>query len=179
MTVGVAPNARVFVDECKAKGYYIAAAVVLPADANGVDKALRRLLRPGQRRIHFNQESDSRRRMILSRMAELDVRVWIYSVRGAKERAARDRCLNALIDDLVAASADLLILERDAPIERNDRRTIHNALLRHDRYELTYRHAEPTEYALLWISDAIAWCCNAGGDWSRRAEPLIATFQTL
>lgn len=177
--MGVTPKARAFVDECKAKGYYIAAAVVLPADASGVDKALRRLLQPGQRRIHFNQESDSRRRMLLSRMAELDVQVWIYSVRGEKERAARDRCLNALIDDLVMSDAASLILERDAPIERNDRRTIHDALLRHGRYELTYRHAEPSEFALLWVSDAIAWCCNAGGDWRRRAEPLIATFRTL
>ena len=175
----VAPGARVFVDECKAKGYHIAATVVLPAEAKQVEKSLRRLLKPGQRRIHFNQESDSRRRLLLSRMAELGVRVLIYTVRGEGERIARGACLDALVDDLVAGRAHSLILERHPPIEPYDRRVIREALLRNSRYELAYRHADPGEHALLWVSDALAWCCNAGGEWKRRAGPMIAAHRVL
>ena len=38
---------------------------------------------------------------------------------------------------------------------------------------LHYRHAVPHEYPLLWVSDAVAWCYSSGGDWMRRAEPLV------
>ena len=73
-----ARGSRVYVDECKARGYYIAAAVVMPNNIGGIDKALRKLTRPGQRRIHFTSESDSSRRAILAAVAQLGVQVVIY-----------------------------------------------------------------------------------------------------
>jgi hypothetical protein len=171
--------ARVYVDECKSKGYYVAAAVVLHTHAVAIEKALRKLTRRGQRRIHFNQESDSSRRFLLSRMCEMEIRVVVYSVKGQHERVARGLCLNALVDDITTGGAQYLTLERDGPLEAHDRRTIREALIRNNRYELNYRHATPSEYAILWVSDAVAWCCSAGGDWRRRADPLIAEHRVL
>ncbi|WP_228508719.1 hypothetical protein [Herbiconiux sp. VKM Ac-1786] len=68
-------GARVFVDECKARGYWIAAAAVMPQDAASAERALRRLTRSGQSRIHFRKESDSSRRRLLSAVCALEVQV--------------------------------------------------------------------------------------------------------
>lgn len=73
---------RLYVDESKARGYYVVATASSTGSTPASEKALRALLKPGQRRIHFKSERDSRRREILSRMNELDVRVavWIAKV---------------------------------------------------------------------------------------------------
>lgn len=59
---------RVYVDESKARGYYVAATAVAVGDVRDCERELRALLLPGQRRLHFKSESDSRRRQILSCM---------------------------------------------------------------------------------------------------------------
>lgn len=69
---------RLYVDESKARGYYIVATASAAGSVQSSEKALRALLKPGQRRIHFKSERDSRRREILSRMNELDVRVAVW-----------------------------------------------------------------------------------------------------
>ena len=38
---------------------------------------------------------------------------------------------------------------------------------------LTFRHVAAHEEPLLWLPDAIAWAIGRGGDWRRRAEPLV------
>jgi len=65
------PADRVYVDESKARGYYIVATATAIGDVQASERALRDLLKPGQRRIHFKSESDSRRRQILSRICAL------------------------------------------------------------------------------------------------------------
>ena len=62
------PADRLFIDESKARGYYIAVTAAHQESTPMLDKALRALLKPGQRRLHFKSERDSRRREILSRM---------------------------------------------------------------------------------------------------------------
>lgn len=173
------PSSRVFVDESKSKGYYIAAAVAAPNDVKNLDSKLRALTLPGQNRIHFKAESDGRRRKLLSAFCAIGFTVAVYSVTGLKDSHARPLCLNALVDDLVAGAASQLILERDASVEKADRRTIQAALVRNDRYALSYEHAAPSQHAMLWVSDAVAWCYQAGGDWRRRVEPLIIANRNL
>ena len=53
------------------------------------------------------------------------------------------------------------------------------ALRRNGHYELSYQHAAPGDHALLWVSDMVAWCCYQGGDWIRRASPLIVETRVL
>ncbi|MCD2443708.1 hypothetical protein LQ757_15615 [Agromyces sp. SYSU K20354] len=172
-------GARVYVDECKSKGYYVAAAVVMPNDAAAIEKELRKLTRAGQRRIHFTSESDTSRRTILSAVEKLGLRVVVYRVQGAKDKEARTLCLNALIDDMAAGGATHVILERDESVEAADRRIVAQALRRNGNYDLRYQHASPSEHALLWVSDMVAWCCYKGGDWLRRASGIIIETRDL
>lgn len=180
MTVAFGRRAHVFIDESKSKNYYIAAAAALPTEAPEIDRALRRLTRPGQRRIHFKAERDSSRRLILSKLEAHEIRVHVYIAEGMSDKEARPLLLNTLVKDLVESGASRLMIERDQSLIEADRRTIRQALVSHGYvHELVYQHTAPVDHAMLWVSDAVAWCYQAGGDWIRRAEPLVSGITRL
>lgn len=168
------PLDHVFVDESKRGSYYVAAAAVAPASAGETQRSIRRLTRPGQRRIHFKSENDSSRRALLSALSTMDIRVQMYIVRGQSDKISRTMCLEALVADLADSGATRLTIERDESLVQADRRTIRDALYVY-RYApgLTYEHAAPADNSMLWVSDAVAWCYQAAGDWMRRVEPLV------
>lgn len=175
-----APRSHVFVDESKSRGYFVAAAAAAPNRVQELDRGMRSLTRKGQRRIHFTSESDSSRRSLISRMCELDVSVQLYVVRGESDREARTKCLQALITDVANSGVSRLVLERDDSLMVSDRRTIRQALeTLNCRDRLRYEHVSPQEQSLLWVSDAVAWCHQAGGDWVRRASPLVGGITHL
>ena len=152
------PGDRVFVDESKARGYYLVAAASAVSSLHDSEKALRRLLKPGQRRIHFKSERDGRRREILSAMTALEVRGAVWVVKGRPDKEARPRCLEALTETALRDGVDQLIIERDESLQRADRSTIAEMLRRGEGASLQYGHASPHEHPLLWVSDAVAWC---------------------
>lgn len=162
---------RVFVDESKARGYIIVATASSPSLIHDYEKALRGLLKPGQRRIHFKSESDSRRREILSRMCKLDLRASVWIAKGLPNKEARDACLASLVSECCRAQVSALIIERDESLMSADRRVISMAL-RGGMHSLQYSHSAPHGQPLLWVSDSVAWCYAKGGDWIRRAKPL-------
>jgi len=166
---------RVFVDESKARGYYVVATAATPGSVQASEKALRGLLKPGQRRIHFKSENDSRRRQLLARMCELDVRVVVWAAGRRPDKEARPLCLTALVEESVRAGAGRLLIERDESLMRADRRIIADVLRRERATDPQYLHVAPHEHPLLWVSDAVAWCHANGGDWVRRTEPLVGT----
>jgi len=88
-------------------------------------------------------------------------------------------CLDALVADAAQSRAAHLILERDASLESADRRILAAAVRRHAAPGLAYRHADPYEEPMLWVSDMVAWCCYRGGDWMRRAQPIIRRRREL
>ena len=89
-------------------------------------------------------------------------------------------CLEALVADLADAGASRLTLERDDSLLLADRRIIRDALIAHDYVDkLTYQHAGPTDYSALWVSDAVAWCHQACGEWIARAQPIVGAVTTL
>lgn len=137
------PADRVYVDESKARGYYVVATATAIGDLRVSERALRDLLKPGQRRIHFKSESDSRRRQILSSVCALDVRVSVWIVKQRPDKEARPLSLGALVEDAVKSGAALLIIERDESLERADRRLIADVIRRAGSSELQYRHAAP------------------------------------
>jgi len=138
------------------------------------------LLKPGQRRIHFKSESDPRRRGLLSELGRLDLRTTVYQAKVGSDREGRRLCLTALVEDLLTDHANELFIERDDSIIASDRRLIRDHLARRSALDqLTYRHVAPGDYPLLWVSDAVAWCQQAGGDWLRRAEPLVTSVIRL
>lgn len=172
------PGDRVYVDESKARGYYVVATASAISDVRASERALRDLLKPGQRRLHFKSESDSRRRQILSRMCALDVRVSVWLVRQRSDKEARPLSLAALTEDAVLGGVAKLVIERDASLERADRRLIAETIRRVGPAEMQYLHVAPHEHPLLWVSDAVAWCYSNGGDWVRRVEALVGSRVT-
>ncbi len=172
------PADRVYVDESKARGYYVVATAAVVGDVQAAERVLRGLLKPGQRRIHFKSESDSRRRLILSRMCALDVRVSVWVVKHRADKDARPLSFSALIGEAAHDGIDQMIIERDESVERADRRLIAEILRREGTAGFRYLHAAPHEYPLLWVSDAVAWCYSSGGDWIRRVESLVETRVT-
>ncbi|MFW6186951.1 MAG: hypothetical protein ACOC84_02985 [Actinomycetota bacterium] len=172
------PQSHLFVDECKAKGYYIAATAAASSEAPKIDRALKQLLLPGQGRIHFTKEQDPRRRKLLAQFAALDIEVTVYVTKGLRDNEARRQCLTELAADAVESQAQFLRLEKDDTLVRQDTKTLTDAFAGH-RDRPRFEHVSPNRYALLWVSDAVAWCYQAGGDWWRRAQPLVTEVKKL
>lgn len=174
-----APHSRVFVDESKAKGCYVAATAVVPGEATAIIKAPRQLTRAGQERIHFKKESDSSRRKLLSQVCMLELSVAVYATKDLSDKEAREWCLIALATDAAEVEVDLLMLERDESLVKADKRILRETLVRLSCRTLRCDHAMPTAHPVLWVRDAVAWCYQAGGDWWRRAQPLVSEVRKL
>ncbi len=104
----------------------------------------------------------------------------MYVAEGLPDKTARPLLIEALVADLALSGASRLMIERDESLVEADRRTIRSALVTNNYvHNLVYEHRAPTDYAMLWVSDAVAWCYQAGGDWIRRAEPLVTGITRL
>lgn len=112
-----------------------------------------------------------------SRACALEVRVEVWVVRQLPDKEARPLTLGALVDAAARAGVGQVVIERDASLESADRRLIAQVLRRRG-VAFEYRHAAPHEHPLLWVSDAVAWCYSNGGDWIRRAEPIVGSRVT-
>lgn len=172
-------RAHVFVDESKSNGYYIAAAVVAPADVTTARSAIGGLRHKGSRSVHFKNESDSHRRVFLKGAAETGVKAIVYVMKGQPDKVARPACLGALMDDLCANTAQRLVLDQDESLAAADRRFIADHLRSSGYRDLVYTHQKSREEPLLWVSDAVAWCHQKGGLWIREAAPLVAEVRVL
>ena len=118
---------------------YVVATAAAVGDVRDSERALRELLLPGQRRLHFKSENDSRRMQILSRMCALAVRVGVWVVRQLPHREARPLSLGSLVDAAARAGVRQLVIERDASLESADRRLIAEGLHRAGATQLEYR----------------------------------------
>ena len=168
-------SAHVFVDESGRSSYLLVAAYIPIRQLVPVRAVMRRLCLPGERRVHFQAESDNRRRQVVARLVEQPLRVRIYTGRGPKD-AIRATLLRELVAGVVDAGGQRLVIEsRGLALDREDRREIVRTLqrLRAPGDALAYEHFRPHEDPALWIPDAVAWCFGAGGDWRRRVELLV------
>lgn len=96
-------------------------------------------------------------------------------ISSAKYRdRARHECLNAAVELLTNRPTRTLTLELDRTIERSDRATIHQALVRIDRVgSLQYDHAETHVEPCLSVPDFVAWNWQRGGRERARIRNLI------
>jgi hypothetical protein len=106
---------HIFVDETKHRDYLLAAGVVISSHLDQVRKNLRELVLPGQRRLHMNAESDSRRKLIAALVATSPVTATIYDAgrRYPTERDRRATCLQALVRNNAGHPDSILVLEQD------------------------------------------------------------------
>jgi hypothetical protein len=173
---------QAFVDESRRNDtYLLAAALVDLGDLAPLRKALRGLLFPGQRELHFQRETPQRRKLILSRVVELEVRVDIYRADCRRsEEIARRICLARLVDDLLDIDARRLVLDSRSGRDQHDIRTIRDVLGKRPRESgLLYEHFDSASDPLVWLADIAAWSYGAGGDWTRRVTPVIGSVIRL
>ncbi|MDO5619454.1 hypothetical protein [Kocuria sp.] len=171
-------RSHIFVDESKAGAYYVVASALAAVDVSRARRNVQRLLLPGQKRIHFTDEKDARRKQLLDAFAQLDVTVHVYLTKGMKDRQARPLCLERLVEDLLGAGADRLCIERDDSTLVADKRILADCLRgRGDAFR--YDFLKASEEPLLWISDAVAWCYQRGGQWKVRSKALVAGVTTV
>lgn len=135
---------------------------------------------PGERELHFAKEQEPRKRRVTDHIARLPVEVVVYT--GTCERSdepVRQACLAALTEDLIAAEAQLMVLDSRNNWQGNDRdagdRSTLQRVLGKPRHSsnLVFQHVDSKGESLLWIADVAAWCWGANGDWRRRIQPII------
>ena len=161
-----------FLDESRRGPTYLVAVVtVRQRDLHSVRAALRDMVKPGQRRVHFAKESDSRRGEIVTRLHALDIGARIWSCRHPDDRSARRACLTAAAGHLLDSGTTRLVLESCQHQDALDCRTL--AAVVGKAVDFTYEHLKPFEDPVLWVSDAVAWCHGAGGEWRRRVAGLV------
>jgi len=154
-----------FADESVRRGpsglaYVVAAAVIVPGDAEEARQVLRAL--SGRTvRFHWRTERDSRRIAMLGHLSELGVSAfarWHSPTTGRRQERSRALCLAALAGDLTRAGIDELVLEaREEHLNRRDLVTLVGAKAAGVIPEgFRYRFAGSTEEPLLWAADALA-----------------------
>ena len=147
-----------FVDECKTPNFALVLVLVAESSVVDVRSTSLSLRMKGQRRIHFKNESDSRRKKILRSYAKLDVDLYIFESRKKSHFDARRSCLEAL----VAASQNLgvvhLVFETDESIVKLDAEVLRNSNIR-------FRHSPAHQEPCLWLPDAYAWANQRGSHW--------------
>lgn len=169
------PGAHEFVDESKPPGRYILAVTAVESLALSTVRAqLQSWRHRGSSSIHFAKEKDSFRQALLSRMVRLPATVRLYIVEGrAREAEARSAAMGKLAEELLARGSVRLVLERDDSMARGDRRQLAQAF-RGAAAPPIYTHLRARDELVLWVSDAVAWCHQRGGEWPGLCSPLVA-----
>lgn len=97
------PPLHAFVDESASGDYILAAATIPSRDLAAARRAMRRLLMPKQRRLHFTNERPVRKRLIIDTMLDLGIHAVVVSSPMARDEViTRQRCLTRLAAALAA-----------------------------------------------------------------------------
>lgn len=171
-----------FVDESRRGSLYlVAAAIAQPGHLRQLRRELRRLLLPGQREVHFNDQKDPRRRVLADAIARLLVEVRVYRRSCDRDdEPYRQECIDRITSDLLIRGAHRLVLDSRAELDANDEATIRAAIVRHPHStRLVYEHVDSASECLLWVADASAWCFGAGGHWRKRIDPIVSAVIDL
>lgn len=95
---------------------------------------------PRQRRLHFNKESDGRRKKIIDSLLEIAPQITIYDAANQPRQRQRDACMRLLVADAAIARVDTLVFERDDSVVDADRRLLFDEIRRLDYSGLRYLH---------------------------------------
>ena len=166
-----------FIDESLRPGKYLLACVVVESQRAGeLRRAVRHLMLPGERKLHFKTESPRRRRELLVAFGALDVTATVYICRtrlGRNHEKARAECLGQAVRDLQKSDEPVqLFIERRDGLDEADGIVVRRA--RRSAPLLLFEHLEPDHDPLLWLPDCFAWPVGASADWRRRVKPLLA-----
>ena len=170
-----------FSDESERGGRMLFGVLMLRIGAvAGARNELRRLLLPGQRRVHTSDESARRRRVLLDLVAGLPGHAIVFELRrpmGVNRVEARDRLLTEAARTVVRAGVTTWTLDDQHPVQAvRDRRQIDGAFANVE-HSPAYDHRPAPAEPLLWAIDAIVWAIGAGSPWSQRIDHLVAKIE--
>ncbi|GAB2942452.1 hypothetical protein GCM10027280_33780 [Micromonospora polyrhachis] len=171
---------HVFVDETRSGGFLLAAAAVASGRLNEARQAIKGLILPGQRSIHFCKKRDDRRR-ILGVIRSLDVQVVIYNAtRYGHVKLARDASLAGLVTDAAKIDAERLVFELDDSVLKADRSLLREKVRSAGvESRLRYDHMRSHEECLLSIPDAVAWSWARGAEWRAGVRPVVTDLREV
>jgi len=172
------PSTDAFVDESVRGPRYLMACVMAEVRHLPEMRLTMRDLALHQR-VHFNNESTARKRMVLSVITTMPITAFIAVAQrglGVTEFAARNACLAAIVAQVQRRNIPLLVIE-----SRDDDREDERQLVRVRRPEpwLSFEHRLPDHEPMLWVADAIAWAQGAGSKWRTLIEPVIGDVVEL
>jgi hypothetical protein len=166
------PFTDAFVDESVRGRRYLMACVMAEARHLPELRLAMRALAVHER-VHFNNESARRKRLVLSAIAEMPIGVFIAVAQrghGATEFTARNACLTAVVERVQRHDVPRLVIEsRDD--DREDER--HLVRVRQPEPWLVFEHRRASAEPMLWVADAIAWAYGAGSNWRPLIESLV------
>ena len=163
-----------FVDESiRGQNYIICAAIIDAQDLFAAQQTMRSLLTPGQRRIHFNNERDSRRDQILKEIATINVGCIICTAHDSSQDAARALALSDVVTRLLGRGVVHLVLETRQGQDHRDRVVIGETVARAGiKRRFTYHHQAPVGEPMLWVPDAVAWAWGRDSVWQQLVKRL-------
>ncbi len=161
----------VFIDECKSKKFTLIAVFVDFPRIPEIRKSLMSHRLKGQSRIHFVDESNSRRKAILSTLRKQEFHTKFFVTDHVQESEARKLCLEALVASLHVGLSYQIWLELDENHLLLDRQTLSAATAALQIEDcVDFRHENSRNQTMLWIPDALGWVRNRGGDWAQSLE---------
>lgn len=164
---------RVFVDEVKYPDYVLVATTIDDASISFVRKTLRSHVMPGQRRVHFHSERESRRNEVFRSIEIIRPSITLYISSNKNQAQARGECLEQLVFDALWTRCSELVIERDESLVERERKLLARLI----GSSMAYRHEDAANEPALWISDAVGWAYRRGGRWRARAISLGITIR--
>lgn len=135
------------------------------ADEDAIREELRPLLLPGQIKLHWTDERESRRRRIVSAIASLEPMNFIVahlSERQAKTERFRRKCLETLYYELAVHEVYPVTLEsRGSSQDKKDRAHIVALQGQGLNRGVRIQHLRGGDEPLLWIADAVLGSLNS------------------
>lgn len=168
---GVESQLVAYIDESSAQRtadrqeYMVCAAIVSYDDIDNVREELLSLRLPGQIKVHWTDERDSRRRKIVETLARIESIQAIITHRSELNRKTeryRRKCLEQIYFELSDMDIHNVILEsRDEA--QNEKDIAHIVALqgRGQSTGIRLRHVRGGDDPLLWIPDAVLGAFNA------------------
>lgn len=171
-------NRHACVDESYRRNYLQCAVVVNANDVRAIRGTLVSMLRKNQRRIHMAKENRASKKIIVNRISTLPITTIMVSaaMSGRSRRSARNITLTSLTELLHEHGVTRVIIESCGQ-DHEDRQVIGDRLAQLSALgALDLHHLRPSEDALLWLPDIVAWVHgNPGTEWVEARRSLSIT----
>ncbi len=168
-----------FIDESRNGRYTLCLLRVDSAKVSQLRKSMLALRKRGQTRFHMKQESDQRRREILSQLnsnGDWDALI-LQSNKASRVSPETRQKLFLLMAQHSKWQAVAELVVEDSTDNPRDRKTL-TWLLNNGAHKFTYSFKKPSQDPGLWAADAVVWAYAKGGAWRDevrdRVEHVVA-----